>query len=128
VKNDTSVKMTSEEGVEITVQVPTDAIEVLRNLQPGEDYHTKLTGFSEAMLQAAFSRVQNAEHWKNPIVAYCAEKDQNLVGRAIEFFTSSEARFSFSHIAAADQLEKNIATGDRVLFVEAPGYFAAVGA
>ena len=124
----TPVQMTSEEGVELTVMVPTDVISVLSTLQPGEDFAMKLTGFSQEQLQSAFTSVQNKENWKFSILSFCAEKDQNLISRAIEYFTGSVASFEFLSVAVIDQPEKNILVGDRILVVRAAGYYSACGA
>jgi hypothetical protein len=120
----TKLKLTNDEGVSIDIEFPDDVIEVLRTIKPGDDFCTKLTGYSEDALREAFDRVQDREHWKNPIVSFCAERDQNLVRQAIEFFAGSKTEFSFSCIAVADQPELNILAGDRVLSVRAGGYYA----
>lgn len=68
-------------------------------------------GYTGEELNAAFDMVKDAGHWKNPIDAVIPRDQQDVVDKAIAWFTGTEASF-YGH----DDPEK--------LIVRAPGYFA----
>jgi hypothetical protein len=70
-------------------------------------------GYTRNQLEAAFKKVQNKTHWKNPISAIISEGDVNVVGAAIDFYTGGGAEFS---------------THSKGVRVTAPGYYAIIGA
>jgi len=76
-----------------------------------------LGGYSEAALSAAFSKVADKANWKMPVAAVLpadtSKEELALIAYAIGFYTGSEAKISAS---------------PNWVLVEAPGYYAAVGA
>lgn len=77
-----------------------------------------LGGFTETELRAAFSRVENKEHWKKPIAALVqvvSERELEAIKYAVTFYTGSVATVSRGF-------------GPDVYKVTAAGYYAAVGA
>ena len=50
-------------------------------------------GYTQRQLEAAFTQVQNAEHWKGPISAYIKPEDEELVRAAIIHFTATVPTF-----------------------------------
>lgn len=59
-------------------------------------------GYSQEQLADAFDIVKNAEHWKNPIDAVVPRDMTDVLGRAIPWFTGTEA--SFSDTAKPDEV------------------------
>ncbi len=56
-----------------------------------------LGGYDEAEIRAAFERVENPNHWKDPVDCIVRDTDQDerdLIAFAISFFTSTEASWS----------------------------------
>ena len=89
----------AEDGTHVTINVPVE---------------TAPNPFSEEDLRTAFEKVENADHWKNPVKAFCKVEDRDIIERAIEFYTGSEAVFYVTDV-------------DGWLKVEADGYFVAIG-
>jgi hypothetical protein len=50
--------------------------------------------FSREELSAAFSKVQNPNHWKDSIYSIIDAKDKEVVARAIPYFTATEPTFT----------------------------------
>lgn len=71
-------------------------------------------GYTKSELEAAFKKVQNADHWKNPIDATIPVADVDITAKAIEFFTATKA--SFFRVGGID--------GKVRMRVTAPGYYA----
>jgi hypothetical protein len=72
---------------------------------------------TRAELRAAFDRVADRSHWKNPIassVVIHSEFEREVIRRAVVFFTGSVP--TFEHVAGP------------FFICRAAGYFAAVGA
>lgn len=76
----------------------------------------KYTDEYVATLRAAFERVENKDHWKNPInvVLELTEADKLAIREAVIFYTGSVPRFT-------------LLTGSRYR-VRAAGYYATIGA
>lgn len=54
----------------------------------------RFTGwYTREQLEAAFNKVKNPNHWKNPIDAYCHRDEVELVREAIIFFTATVPSF-----------------------------------
>lgn len=56
-----------------------------------------LGGYDEAEIRAAFERVENPNHWKDPVDCIVRDTDQaerDLIAFAINFFTATEASWS----------------------------------
>lgn len=73
--------------------------------------------FTHRELQAAFARVQNSEHWKNPIDATVTEpslRGRVAIHAAIRFFTGSEPT---AEVLGNDQYR-----------FKADGYYVTIGA
>jgi len=70
--------------------------------------------FTQEQLDAAFTSVQNAEHWKLPVDAVIQDSERDLVRAAIIHFTGSVPTF------------KRVSTGG--LLVRAAGYYRTIGA
>ena len=51
--------------------------------------------YTEEQLEQAFMKVQNKEHWKNPIKAIIPESEQEITREAISHFTATEAIFFY---------------------------------
>lgn len=51
-------------------------------------------GYTQDQLSDAFNAVRNAEHWKNPVDAVIPRDMMDVVGRAVPWFTGTEASFS----------------------------------
>jgi hypothetical protein len=49
--------------------------------------------YTQEQLEAAFQKVQNKEHWKNPINAYIKKDEQAITYAAIVHFTATEPNF-----------------------------------
>lgn len=49
--------------------------------------------YTQEQLKKAFEKVQDSEHWKNPIDAYCRLEDKGIIAKAIAHFTGTEAHF-----------------------------------
>lgn len=49
--------------------------------------------FTQEQLEAAFKKVQNADHWKNPIDAVIDTADIDVTRAAIQHFTGTQAEF-----------------------------------
>lgn len=47
------------------------------------------TNHTREELKAAFEKVQNKEHWKNPIDAFISPDDYEVTDEAIAFFTGT---------------------------------------
>jgi hypothetical protein len=45
------------------------------------------------ILEKYFGKIQNNEHWKNPIDAFCRAEEQYMVEKAIIFFTATTPTF-----------------------------------
>lgn len=59
--------------------------------QASED---EFTGwYTREQLGAAFDKVKNPNHWKNPIDAYCHEDEVDMVREAVDFFTATVPEF-----------------------------------
>jgi hypothetical protein len=71
-------------------------------------------GYTNAELTAAFDKVKNADHWKNPIDATIPVADVDITAKAIEFFTATKA--SLFRVGGID--------GKVRMRVTAPGYYA----
>ena len=50
--------------------------------------------YEHDVLDAAFKKVQNAKHWKDPIDAFIDEGDRDVVREAITYFTGTTAEFA----------------------------------
>lgn len=70
-------------------------------------------GYSQEELEAAFNKVKNTEHWKNPVDAVIDAADMRVVSFAIPWFTSTQAIFE--------------TLGDGKLRVTADGYWSVEG-
>jgi hypothetical protein len=71
-------------------------------------------GYKVRDLRAAFQKVQDRDHWKNPISYGCDVDDIDILKVAVIFFTGSVPQFTHLH--------------GRVWLCEADGYFRAIGA
>lgn len=69
-------------------------------------------GFTVEELEAAFDAVKDGEHWKNPIDAEVGADMQDVLDKAIPWFTGTTAAFH--------QVEGK----EGMIRVTAPGYFA----
>lgn len=65
--------------------------------------------YTKPQLEEAFKRVQNKEHWKNPIDALIDEKYLDITDKAIQFFTGTA-------------IKSNVKEGNK-LHIKADGYF-----
>ena len=65
--------------------------------------------FTREQLLEAFNKVQNKDHWKNPIDSFCSKDEIEIVTEAIIYFTATEPTFK--------------AVGINKLQVTAPGYY-----
>ena len=70
--------------------------------------------YTQADLKFAFTKVQNKEHWKNPIDAIIKMEEQDITERAIIFYTGSIPSFA--------------PKAGGMLRVIADGYYVAIGA
>lgn len=50
---------------------------------------------TRGMLLTAFNKVADTENWKNPINSTIDARDQDIVDRAITYFTGSVAKFEW---------------------------------
>ena len=50
--------------------------------------------YTTEQLTAAFDKVKNPNHWKDPIDAVIDESERDLVSEAIPYFTATPAFFS----------------------------------
>jgi hypothetical protein len=51
--------------------------------------------FTQEQLEAAFKKVRNKEHWKNPVDAIIdATEDTELINEAVIHFTATTAEFA----------------------------------
>jgi hypothetical protein len=50
-------------------------------------------GYTKAELTAAFDKVKNKDHWKNPIDATIPVADVDITAKAITFFTATQPKF-----------------------------------
>lgn len=75
-------------------------------------------GYSQAQLDAAFSRVQNPDHWKGAIdcLIQLADEDRDLMWVAVVHFTATEP--TFRQVVPATEIT------DPIVEVEAAGYWA----
>lgn len=78
------------------------------------------TGYTQEQLENAFKLVQNKEHWKNPINAYCTTDEAKPVAAAITYFTATIPTFNF--ICILDEDDGRFKAGDSILKVRADGY------
>ena len=74
--------------------------------------------YTREELDKAFSKIQNKINWKHPVNAIIDEKDLELVTEAIIFFCGCVP--TFTPIFSSPSEPK--------LWVQAVGYYAAVGA
>lgn len=65
--------------------------------------------YTQEQLENAFQKVQNKEHWKNPIKSTCHFTERAIVAQAIIHFTGTEATFA--------------PINEDYLQVTAPGYY-----
>lgn len=72
-------------------------------------------GYTHAELNEAFQKIQNAEHWKNPIDAWIHPNQFEVCAEACCYFTGS----SLSRVQWA---------GEHAVRVMAPGYYLTIGA
>ena len=66
---------------------------------------TKTAQEAEALskkLRVAFEKVQNKEHWKNPIDAVIHKSEMDITSDAIQFFTGTQAFFSSNKLTLAE--------------------------
>jgi len=70
--------------------------------------------YTQEQLHTAFSKVQNTEHWKNPIDALIDASDKDVTTEAIIHFTGSIPHYTKSRV--------------NELRVQADGYYIAIGA
>jgi hypothetical protein len=72
--------------------------------------------FTHEELKAAFERVEDSSDWKQAIDALVPASKREVTAAAIEYFTGTEASFW--------ELRAQYSTGERLLHVKAPGYYA----
>lgn len=53
-------------------------------------------------LRVAFEKVQNKEHWKNPIDAVIHKSEMDITANAIHFFTGTQAFFNTNRLTLAE--------------------------
>jgi hypothetical protein len=73
--------------------------------------------YTRDQLKEAFEKVQNKEHWKNPIDAVIPKQAMDITSDAIQFFTGTQAFFSSNKLTLA-QCEAGMVR------VTAVGYYA----
>jgi hypothetical protein len=56
--------------------------------------NTKHEGYTIAELRVAFERVQDSQHWKNAIRAFCRAEQKEITRVAIEFYTATTPTFT----------------------------------
>ena len=81
---------------------------------------TKTAQEAETLSQkqrVAFEKVQNKEHWKNPIDAVIHKSEMEITSDAIHFFTGTQAFFNSNNLTLA-QCEAGMVR------VTAIGYYA----
>ena len=61
-------------------------------------------GYSVEALCAAFEKVHNKDHWKNPIHARCCSEDIMVIAEAIDFYTATRPTFTYDPKSAKDPL------------------------
>lgn len=49
--------------------------------------------YTQEQLEQAFQKVQNKEHWKNPIDAFCRAEELEITREAINYFTATNTYF-----------------------------------
>jgi hypothetical protein len=59
------------------------------------------TNHNREELKAAFEKVQNKEHWKNPIDAFIDPKEYGITDDAIAYFTGTQAFFNSNNLTLA---------------------------
>lgn len=137
--NNVTVPVTAETGETINLSVPTDVMTVLSEIQDGttkvEDYHKRLTGFTEAELSAAFDLVSNKDDWRDRIESLCTTDEVKVVAAAVEFYTSTKAKFDYIGIFGTTVYGDNVSlpgcrfrVGDHIMRVLADGYRAGPAA
>jgi len=52
------------------------------------------TNHTREELKAAFEKVQNKEHWKNPIDAFIDPKEYGIIDDAISYFTGTRINYA----------------------------------
>ena len=70
--------------------------------------------YTREQLVAAFDKVKDKNHWKNPIKSYCSCADVDIVAEAIEYFTATKAEFDYL----------GVVDGEHKMHVRAAGYYA----
>lgn len=71
-------------------------------------------GYTKEQLIAAFDKVKNKEHWKNPIDSFCNSNDVAVTYAAIEYFTGTEAKFDYLGLVDGNHMLKVYADGYRL--------------
>jgi hypothetical protein len=82
----------------------------MRTIKPAKP---QVLTYTQDELHAAFTKVQNKVHWKNPINAVIDENEQEVTNAAIVHFAYGEATFT--------------SAGPGKLRVTAPGYYVIEG-
>jgi hypothetical protein len=82
------------------------------------DFGSLRGGYTDEELNAAFKRVQNPDHWKNPCDGIVCGRDLEVTLFAIEFFTGTTGTVTPLYTESA------IYEGNRPYRVTAPGYRA----
>lgn len=93
-----------------------------KDVQPGGSTCHSYTDAYVNKMRVAFEKVQNAEHWKNPIDYVIALNlaERALLADAITFFTGSLPEFTLVHAC--------MRVGLRATYrVQAVGYYIAIG-
>ena len=73
--------------------------------------------YTREQLKEAFDKVQNKDHWKNPIDAVIPKQAMDITADAIQFFTGTQAFFNSNNLTLA-QCEAGMVR------VTAIGYYA----
>jgi hypothetical protein len=66
-------------------------------------------------LKEAFEKVQNKEHWKNPIDAFIDPKDYDVTDDAIAFFTGTRINYAVT---------ARVGPNRGKIHIKADGYYA----
>lgn len=53
--------------------------------------------YTQEQLEAAFKKIQNKEHWKNPINAFVPTAELEITDAAIRHFTSTNMTIGATH-------------------------------
>ena len=73
--------------------------------------------YTRDQLKEAFEKVQNKDHWKNPIDAVIPKQAMDITADAIHFFTGTQAFFSSNRLTLKE-------VQDGCVRVTAIGYYA----